>query len=545
MKDNIRIPAKLKVFKNFLYIAWKHLQLPDPTPMQYEMADYLQYGPKRICIQAFRGAGKSWITSAFTVWNWLMDPQRNILVVSASKTRADDFSTFTQRLIQELPICEHLKPRNEQRQSKVSFDVGPARASHAPSCKSMGITGQLTGSRADLIIADDVESANNSQTQLMRDRLGETVKEVGRIVFLGTPQTEMSLYNELDTRGFKTQIWSARYPDPKAILNYGPKLATSLIDNTHNLKAGDPIDPQRFDDEDLMEREASYGRTGFALQFMLDTTLSDVNMYPLKLNDLMIMSGIDSWTEAPGKIQWASGVDQIKALDSELPNVGLKGDYFVAPMFSSSEYYPFEGSVMAIDPAGRGKDRTAYSIVKMLNGILYLTDIGSFEGGYDDKTLTDLALAAKAQKVNSIVVESNFGDGMFNSLLAPILARIHPVNLEEVRSSVQKERRIIDTLEPVLNQHRLVVCEELIKKDFELDRDHQLFHQMSRLTNIKGCLRHDDQIDVLAMAVGYWNEAIGRDVDQAQDAAKEDRLRQDLDKFLDHTIGRKTKTSWI
>jgi hypothetical protein len=181
----------------------------------------------------------------------------------------------------------------------------------------------------------------------------------------------------------------------------------------------------------------------------------------------------------------------------------------------------------------------------MLNGILYLTDIGSFEGGYDDKTLTDLALAAKAQKVNSIVVESNFGDGMFNSLLAPILARIHPVNLEEVRSSVQKERRIIDTLEPVLNQHRLVVCEELIKKDFELDRDHQLFHQMSRLTSIKGCLRHDDQIDVLAMAVGYWNEAIGRDVDQAQDAAKEDRLRQDLDKFLDHTIGRKTKTSWI
>jgi hypothetical protein len=74
----------------------------------------------------------------------------------------------------------------------------------------MGITGQLTGSRADLIIADDVESANNSQTQLMRDRLSETVKEfdaiikpkVGRVIFLGTPQTEMSLYNDLDERGF-------------------------------------------------------------------------------------------------------------------------------------------------------------------------------------------------------------------------------------------------------------------------------------------------------------------------------------------------------
>ena len=549
----LKIPTKLKIFKNFLYLAWKHLQLPDPTPMQYEIADYLQYGSKRICIQAFRGAGKSWITSAFTVWNLLMDCDRNILVVSASKTRADDFSTFTQRLIHELPICEHLKPNENQRQSKVSFDVGGARASHAPSVKSMGITGQLTGSRADLIIADDVESANNSQTQLMRDRLSETVKEfdsiikpeVGRIVFLGTPQTEMSIYNSLEDRGFKTQIWPSRYPEEKAKINYGLKLAKSLINNDRKLSPGDPVDPKRFDQEDLMEREASYGRSGFALQFMLDTTLSDVDMYPLKLNDLMVMSGIDSWDEAPGKVQWASGIEQIKALDPELPNVGLKGDYYVAPMYSSSEYYPFEGSVMAIDPAGRGKDKTAYAIVKMLNGIMYLTDLGSFDGGYDEKTLTDLALAAKSQDVNEIVVESNFGDGMFNRLLEPILSRLYPVTLSEVRSSVQKEKRIIDTLEPVMNQHRLVVNQELIYRDFDLERDHQLFYQMSRLTKVKGCLRHDDQIDVLAMAVQVWNEAIGRDVDEALDSAKEERLREELDRFLDHTIGRRSRDSWI
>ena len=549
----LKIPTKLKIFKNFLYLCWKHLQLPEPTPMQYEIADYLQYGSKRICIQAFRGAGKSWITSAFTVWNLLMDCDRNILVVSASKTRADDFSTFTQRLIQELPICEHLKPNENQRQSKVSFDVGGARASHAPSVKSMGITGQLTGSRADLIIADDVESANNSQTQLMRDRLSETVKEfdsiikpeVGRIVFLGTPQTEMSIYNSLEDRGFKTQIWPSRYPEEKAKINYGIKLAQSLIDNDRKLSPGDPVDPKRFDQDDLMEREASYGRSGFALQFMLDTTLSDVDMYPLKLNDLMIMSGIDSWDEAPGKVQWASGIEQIKSLDPELPNVGLKGDYYVAPMHSSSEYYPFEGSVMAIDPAGRGKDKTAYAIVKMLNGIMYLTDVGSFDGGYDEKTLTDLALAAKSQDVKEIVVESNFGDGMFNRLLEPILSRLYPVTLSEVRSSVQKEKRIIDTLEPVMNQHRLVVNQELIYRDFDLERDHQLFYQMSRLTKVKGCLRHDDQIDVLAMAVQVWNEAIGRDIDEALDSAKEERLREELDRFLDHTIGRKTRDSWI
>ena len=550
----MKVPAKLKIFKNFLYLAWKHLQLPPPTKIQYDMADFLQYGPKRSCVQAFRGAGKSWITSAFACWNWLMDPQKNILVVSASKTRADDFSTFTQRLIHELPILEHLKPREDQRSSKVSFDVGPARASHAPSCKSMGITSQLTGSRADLIIADDVESANNSQTQLMRDRLSETIKEfdsiikpeIGRIIFLGTPQTELSIYNQLEERGFKTQIWPARFPDSKAIINYGHKLAESILKNKDKFKPGQALDPDRFDDVDLMEREASYGRSGFSLQFMLDTTLSDVNKYPLKLNDLIIMSGISSWEQAPGKLQWANSLDQIKALDPEIPNVGLKGDYYVAPMYVSKDYFPFEGAVMSIDPAGRGADRTAYAIVKMLNGILYLTDIGSLEGGYEEKILVDLANAAKAQDVSYITIESNFGDGMFNRLLEPILARIHPCTIEETRSSVQKEKRIIDTLEPVFNSHRLVVDQELIRKDYELEMQHQLFYQMTRLTKARSCLKHDDLIDVLAMAVGYWTNYLGRDVFEAEQEARNERLSTELDRFMETSIGRSTSSkSWL
>ena len=550
----MKVPAKLKIFKNFLYLAWKHLQLPPPTKIQYDMADFLQYGPKRSCVQAFRGAGKSWITSAFACWNWLMDPQKNILVVSASKTRADDFSTFTQRLIHELPILEHLKPREDQRSSKVSFDVGPARASHAPSCKSMGITSQLTGSRADLIIADDVESANNSQTQLMRDRLSETIKEfdsiikpeIGRIIFLGTPQTELSIYNQLEERGFKTQIWPARFPDSKAIINYGHKLAESILKNKDKFKPGQALDPDRFDDVDLMEREASYGRSGFSLQFMLDTTLSDVNKYPLKLNDLIIMSGVSSWEQAPGKLQWANSLDQIKALDPEIPNVGLKGDYYVAPMHVSKDYFPFEGAVMSIDPAGRGADRTAYAIVKMLNGILYLTDIGSLEGGYEEKILVDLANAAKAQDVSYITIESNFGDGMFNRLLEPILARIHPCTIEETRSSVQKEKRIIDTLEPVFNSHRLVVDQELIRKDYELEMQHQLFYQMTRLTKARSCLKHDDLIDVLAMAVGYWTNYLGRDVFEAEQEARNERLSTELDRFMETAIGQSTSNkSWL
>ena len=223
---------QLKDFRNFLYMCWKHLNLPDPTPVQYDMADFLQNAPKRAVIEAFRGVGKSYITSAFVCYKLLHDPQAKVLVVSASKVRADDFSTFTQRLINEMPVLHHLRSREGQRQSKISFDVGPAKASHSPSVKSVGITGQLAGSRADLIVADDVEVPNNSMTQVMRDKLSEAVKEFdavlkpdGTIVYLGTPQTEMSLYETLPERGYETRIWPSRYPTHQQLLRYNNRLA--------------------------------------------------------------------------------------------------------------------------------------------------------------------------------------------------------------------------------------------------------------------------------------------------------------------------------
>ena len=538
---------RLKNFKNFLYLCWKFLNLPNPTPIQYDIADYLQSKERRLVIEAFRGVGKSWITSAFVCHQLLLNPQRNILVVSASKNRADDFSTFTQRLINEMPILQHLIPRDDQRHSKISFDVAPAIASHAPSVKSMGITGQLTGSRADLIIADDVESANNSQTQLMRDRLSETVKEfdaiikpdVGRIIFLGTPQTEMSLYNTLEERGYKTKIWTALYPTKEQTIGYGSKLSTIISNITD--KEGKPTDPERFDDIDLLERLSSYGRSGFNLQFMLDTTMSDANRYPLKLNDLIVASGCTTWKKAPAQIQWASGTQQLKGIDPEIPNVGLKGDYYVAPLHISDEYADFEGVAMSIDPAGRGEDKTAYAVLKMLHGVLYLTDIGALDGGYSDATLEELSAIAKRNKVNNVVIESNFGDGMATALLKPVMARIHPCQIEEVRHNIQKEKRIIDTLEPIMNTHRLVVDENTIKEDFKLEPNHQLFRQMTRITRDKGALRHDDQIDALAIAANYWVERMDRDQTLSYQQHKDELINKDLERFMEHTVGRQPR----
>ncbi len=530
-------------FPDFLAIIWHHLGLPKPTPVQLGIAQYLQHGPKRKIIMAFRGVGKSWITSAYVLWNLLRDPELKILVVSASKARADDFSTFCHRLIQAVPILNHLWPDATQRQSKVAWDVRPATPAHAPSVKSVGIYGQLTGARADIIIADDVEVAQNSATEDMRDKLFRACLEFeailapkpeAQIIFLGTPQSEETIYNKLRERGYKARIWPARYPAPDRWVIYGGDLAPSLIDET---KADQPVDPTRFSGLELAEREASYGRSGFLLQFMIDTSLSDQERYPLKLRDLIVMD-LDP-LKGPSFVSYGSSPDQ---LIKDLRNVGFSGDRWFRPLFYDRENWTdYQGSVMAIDPAGRGADKTGYACVKHLNGKLFITAAGIVEGGYEQTALGRLAKIAAEQQVNTVLIEANFGDGMFTELFKPVLFGAHKADLEEIKHNVQKEKRIIDTLEPVLNQHRLIVNTAVVLEDLKraLDdnmRYHSLFYQLTHISRIRGALKHDDALDALAMAVGYLSKFLGRSPEEALEAWKEQELDRMLESFMEHVI---------
>lgn len=545
-------------FRNFMFLVWKHLGLPDPTPVQYDIALFLQHGPKRAIIEAFRGVGKSWVTSAFVCWTLLCDPQLKILVVSASKSRSDDFSTFTKRLIAEMPMLQHLQARPGQRDSSIAFDVGPSGPDHSPSVKSVGITGQLTGSRADLIVADDIEVVGNSLTQMMRDKLSSLVKEfdailkplpTSRVIYLGTPQTEMTLYNQLRERGYELRVWPARFPNKTQMTRYGDTLAPMLVEMLEGDPTlgescggrGAPTDPRRFGDLDLVEREASYGRSGFAMQFMLDPSFSDTDRYPLKLADLMVHDCDPKL--APIKLVWANSPELVR---NDINGVGLAGDRLYRPMWYAKEnFVPYSGVVMSIDPSGRGGDELGYAIVAHLNGYLFVLRCKGLRGGYVDSNLELLAREAKAYGVNEIIVESNFGDGMFSALLAPHLQRIHPVRIEEVHNSIQKERRIIDTLEPVMNQHRLVVDSRVLMDDQENYNDYasemaaryQLFYQLTRITRDKGSLAKDDRLDALAIAVGYWVQAMDKDTEKTIQEHREAALMGELDRFMEGVTG--------
>lgn len=542
----------MKDFRNFMTMLWRHLNLPKPTPVQDEIADFLQKKSRRRIIMGFRGVGKSWITAAWVLYRLKQDPQLKFLVVSASKDRANDFATFVHTLIEEIPLLQELRPRGNQRYSRSSFDVGPSRPAQAPSVKAVGIFGQLTGGRADEIVADDVEVPNTSLTPMIRDRLENAVGEFegvlkpgGIITFLGTAQTEETLYIKLEGKGHEIRMWPSQVPELDKIDSYRGCLSPSIEARARKGEAGQATDPLRFSVEELLERRVSWGRTAYTLQFLLDTSLSDADTYPLKLNDLVVMSL--NAVKAPINVTWASGRDQV---EEDLPAWGFTGDRFHKPLWTDPLWGNYEGSVMAVDPSGRGQDETGYAVVKQLHGFLYVLAAGGLKGGYDDHTLTTLAKIAKRHQVNEVVIEDNFGGGMYLQMLAPVLRKSHGCSVTGVWHNTQKERRIIDTLEPVMSGHRLIVDPQVIRQDLKrgtvgLDGEsenesmgYSLFYQMTRITKEKGSLRQDDRLDALAMAVNYWTEFLGRDAEEDVNIWHGNRIQDELDNFKGVTLGR-------
>jgi len=532
-------------FKLFLQALWDQLDLPSPTRAQYAIADYLQHGPKRLQIQAFRGVGKSWITGAFVLWTLFKDNEKKIMIISASKERADNMSIFLQKLIIETPWLTHMQPKSDSaRWSRISFDIN-CPPHQAPSVKSVGITGQLTGSRADLMILDDIEVPGNSMTEMMREKLLQlcteaesilTPKDDSRIMYLGTPQTTFTIYRKLAERNYRPLVWPARVP--RKLANYEGLIAPQLQEDIDNgAEAWAVTDPDRFDNEDLIEREASMGRSNFMLQFMLDTSLSDAEKFPLKMQDLVITAV--NPTKAPDSVIWCSDPRNVIR---ELPTVGLPGDYFYSPMQLQGEWGPYNETICSVDPSGRGSDETAACFISQRNGFLYLHEVRAYRDGYSDKTLLDILKGCKKYNVTKLVVETNFGDGIVAELFKKHLQQTQQgIDVEEVRANVRKEDRIIDTLEPVLNQHRLIVDKSVVEWDYNSNKEaapearllYMLFYQMSRMCREKGAVKHDDRLDALAQGVKYFTDALAISAQEVVKERKREEWNDMLTAFMD------------
>ena len=566
-------------FRNFLYLVWQHLGLPDPTPAQYEIAHRLQYGydsqeilfvddaegvfgkPREDIIRCFRSLGKSYVTSAYTIWRLKRNPRdEKIMVVSATGSKAKEFVSQTKGIIQSMPLCKWLMEGNRdngasRRDMADQFDVSGSSLSQSYSVAARGITGQITGSRATLLIADDIEVERNSMTEDARQRLIKIVQSdfvpitktehgKGDIIFLGTPQTEESVYNVLvKDMGFRCFCIPVRYPTDDKLKNYiltdnhsgnNVNILAYYLRKMHEdgqLPSGNTTD-KRFSHDELLGIEAK-GRSAFALQYMLDTSLSDAERYPLRQSDLITMSL--SPIKAPMTVQWGRHSDKLNYV-KDIPNLGFSGDHFLRPLFLDKDWENYETKILFVDPSGRGKDETAWAIVGSLNGMMYVIDVGGCRGD-PAEAMQMIAVDARKYNVNLVEVEPNFGQGMWVTAFNPILSKIWPGGCtvqESEWAKGQKEARIIDTLEPVMAQHRLVLNEDVAKRESRSeDHTYSLLYQLTHITRDRGSLKHDDRLDALAGAVAHFQRSMGQDVYEAARGVIEQRRDEEIEDFME------------
>jgi len=211
-------------------------------------------------------------------------------------------------------------------------------------------------------------------------------------------------------------------------------------------------------------------------------------------------------------------------------------------MQQQGDWLPYSETICSVDPSGRGTDETAAAYISQRNGFLYLHEMRAYRDGYSDNTLLDILRGCKKFGVTKLVVETNFGDGIVAELFKKHLQQTKQgIDVEEVRANVRKEDRIIDTMEPILNQHRLIVDKSVIDWDYKSNKDeapekrlmYMLFYQMSRMCREKGAVKHDDRLDALAQGVKYFTDAFGISAQEEINSRKRDEWNQMLQEFLD------------
>jgi len=527
------------------------------TWMQADIAMFMQHGPAEQMVQAQRGEAKSTIACFYGVWELIQDPSKRIMLVSGAEDKAKENGILMKRLIMQWDVLDYMRPDKGagDRTSDLEFDVhwSLRGVEKSASVNCLGLTGSLQGYRADVLIPDDIETTKNGLTATGREHIALLSREFssivthGRIMYLGTPQTRESIYNGLPRRGYTVRIWPGRFPSAEEEERYGEYLAPSIAERMVLLgdkcrsgkgldgSRGWSTDPERYTEQDLCKKELDQGPEGFQLQFMLDTTLSDAMRQQLKLRDLII--GEFSIDNVPERLSWAAD----KKLRLEIPqDFPLAKAEMYLPAFISEHFAPIQSITMTVDPASDGGDELAFAIGGVVGPYMHLLAVGGFKGGFAEDNLERLVQLVQQFGVRGVLVERNMGAGAVTQLIQNYFNSIDPVTgkrrvqgcgVDERWASGQKEKRIIDTLRPIIQRHRLVVHKAAMDMDLELLKQYPMdkratrsfFHQLHSITTDKGSLEKDDRLDAVeALArelVGFL--VVDEELEQRKREAKE------------------------
>lgn len=549
-------------FVDFAHDGMRFLGFP-LTDMQADISEYMENGPRLRMVMAQRGEAKSTLAALYAVWRIIQRPSTRVLIVSGGEKQASEVATLVIRLITTWEILEYLRPDRQagDRSSVEAFDVHYALKGidKSPSVACVGITANLPGKRADLLIPDDIETNKNSMTATERAKLMQFSKEFssicthGDILYLGTPQSKDSIYNSLPGRGFQIRIWPGRYPTSEEVEKYGDRLAPYLLDR---IKAdptlqtgcgidgtrGAPADPARYTEDDLIEKELDKGPEDFSLQHMLDTSLSDAARQQLKLSDLLVANF--DWEQIPEMMAYLAAPQQKVDLPRDFP-VPMAQMYH--PVQVPCEFVKPGVRMMALDPAGGGADEIGCGVSTAIGPYIHSLYATGWKGGLTEENADKIADKVKEYGVTIVECESNMGHGLFEINLRahfekrkigytnPITMEVFPpdpyfgsVGVTGRYSTNQKEKRIIDGVVSAMQRHRVVIHKGVFEGDAEAGKQHgadkrssySLFQQISAITLDRNSLQHDDRIEAWAASIVYWKHVLALDETKAAQARR-------------------------
>ena len=161
----------------------------------------LSDAPHRGLLMAFRHSGKSTVVGIFAACVLYLQPQMRILILSAESGLSSRMVSHIRHILENHPWCSDLIPANKKEWSSGRITINRPIGTREPSVICQGVHGNITGMRADLIICDDVEVPNTSNTPQKRENLRERLRELdfilsptGSMIYIGTPHTHDTIY---------------------------------------------------------------------------------------------------------------------------------------------------------------------------------------------------------------------------------------------------------------------------------------------------------------------------------------------------------------
>ncbi len=446
-------------------VIWNQ-QMNMRTPqIHLDMARWLEWswqrGDTRLLLMAFRSAGKSTIVGLFAAWLLYIKPELRILVLAADQTLAEKMVRNVRRIIERHPLTGKLKPQKADQWANERFTVKRMISQRDPSMLAKGITANITGSRADIVICDDVEVPNTCDTpekrRELRERLGEmsyVLVPGGTQLYVGTPHHYHTIYAD-----------AARFElgEEQEFLRDFKRLKIPVLD-----EKGQSAWIEKYGDADIARMKRAAGPNKFASQMMLEPR----NILEGRLNPKLLNIYADP-------LDYAKELQTLFLGQTKLVAASAYWD----PAFGSAKG---DNSVLAIvfqDDAG--------------NNYLHHVEYIKIQGTDDQDEATQqcriITSLARVHHLPALTVETN-GIGKFlPKILRNELAKARvPCAVLEIHQSRNKDTRILEAFDALLAARRLYVHEAVLKTPFMTEM------QEWRPGVNKG---HDDGLDAAAGAL--------------------------------------------